>query len=99
MTMVSIPRSPDGVHDCVVIGAGPAGTMAALYLQRFCRDVIVVDAGSSRTRYIDSSRNCPGFPYGIGGQELLERLRRQADAHGVEIVRDRVTRVRAIGLP
>ena len=93
--MTTVPISPsDCVRDCVVIGAGPAGTMAALYLQRFCRDVIVIDAGSSRTRYIDSSRNCPGFPYGIGGKELLERLRQQADTHGVRVVPDRVTRVR-----
>ena len=97
MTTIPIPDSPDAsVRDCVVIGAGPAGTMAALYLHRFCRDVVVVDAGSSRTRYIDSSRNCPGFPYGIGGQELLERLRSQADTHGLDVVQDRVLRVRLV---
>lgn len=98
MTTVPIPgTAPSNLHDCVVVGAGPAGTMAALYLQRFCRDVVVIDAGKSRTRYIDSSRNCPGFPYGIGGKELLERLRQQADTHGVEIVQDRVIRVRRAG--
>jgi thioredoxin reductase (NADPH) len=80
--------------DCVVVGGGPAGTMAALYLQRFCRDVVLVDGGRSRTRYIDSSRNCPGFPYGIGGKELLERLRQQADTHGVRIVPGQVLRLR-----
>jgi thioredoxin reductase (NADPH) len=95
MTTIPLPQAPGPcIRDCVVIGAGPAGTMAALYLQRFCRDVVVIDAGSSRTRYIDSSRNCPGFPYGIGGKELLERLRQQADTHGVEVVNDRVIRVR-----
>lgn len=96
MTIVPIPSpgTDPSLHDCVVIGAGPAGTMAALYLQRFCRDVVVIDAGMSRMRYIDSSRNCPGFPYGIGGKELLERLRQQAATHGIEVVADRVQRVR-----
>jgi thioredoxin reductase (NADPH) len=84
----------NAVHDCVVVGAGPAGTLAALYLKRFCRDVAVIDAGRSRTRYISASRNCPGFPYGIGGKELLERLRQQLQGHGVDVIGDRVLRVR-----
>jgi len=94
MTTVPIPTdAPADLHDCLIVGAGPAGIMAALYLQRFCRDVLVVDAGRSRTRWIDSSRNCPGFPYGIGGKELLERLRQQAEAHGVRVLSDQVLRV------
>lgn len=95
--MTTVPISPadeSAPLDCIVVGGGPAGTMAALYLQRFCRDVLLVDAGRSRTRFIDSSRNCPGFPYGIGGKELLERLRQQADTHGVRVVADRVLRLR-----
>jgi thioredoxin reductase (NADPH) len=95
--VTTVPIQPDddsAMLDCVVVGGGPAGTMAALYLQRFCRDVLLIDAGRSRTRYIDSSRNCPGFPYGIGGKELLERLRCQADTHGVRIVAQHVLRVR-----
>lgn len=97
MTTVPIRTAEPAMLDCVIIGAGPAGTMAALYLQRFCRDIVVIDAGRSRTRWIDSSRNCPGFPYGIGGKELLERLRQQADTHGVRIVHDRVLRLALAG--
>jgi thioredoxin reductase (NADPH) len=69
--------------DCVVVGAGPAGLMAAIYLRRFHRRIELVDDGRTRTRFIDRSHNVPGFPGGIPGPELLERLRSQlADARG-----------------
>jgi glycine/D-amino acid oxidase-like deaminating enzyme len=61
--------------DTLVIGGGPAGLTAAVYLARFHRSVRVVDAGESRASLIPVSHNYPGFPDGIGGLELLERLR------------------------
>jgi thioredoxin reductase (NADPH) len=70
-------------HDCVVIGGGPAGLVAATYLARFKRDVVLLDADRSRARYIPRTHNCPGFPDGIGGSELLQRLRAQAGGVGV----------------
>lgn len=63
--------------DCLIVGAGPAGLTAALYLRRFRRNVVVLDDGRSRALQIDRSRNVPGFPGGIGGSELLQRLRCQ----------------------
>lgn len=64
-------------YDCVVIGAGPAGLTAALYLARYRRRIIVFDGGRSRARWIPESHNCPGFPGGISGVALLERLQEQ----------------------
>ena len=69
-------------HDCIVVGGGPAGLVAAVYLARFRRDVRVIDAGASRASLIPTSHNCPGFPEGIGGIALLERLRAQAKRYG-----------------
>ena len=69
--------------DCLVIGGGPAGLTAAVYLARFRRDVAVIDSGESRARLIPKSHNYPGFADGIGGQQLLELLREQADGYGV----------------
>ena len=54
-------------HDCVIVGAGPAGLAAATYLARYRRDVAVVDGGDSRAARIPRSRNVPGFPHGISG--------------------------------
>jgi thioredoxin reductase (NADPH) len=71
--------------DCLVIGAGPAGLTAAIYLARFRRRIAVYDAGHSRASYIPRTRNYPGFPDGINGDELLERLRSQAARYGARV--------------
>jgi thioredoxin reductase (NADPH) len=66
------------ILDCLIIGAGPAGLTAAIYLSRFRRSVRIIDAGNSRASLIPISHNYPGFPEGISGEELLRRLRQQA---------------------
>lgn len=76
---------PEETLDCLIVGAGPAGLTAAIYLARYRRDVMVVDGGNSRARYIPVSHNYPGFPDGISGVDLLDRLRRQAAHYGVEV--------------
>ena len=72
--------------DCLIIGAGPGGLTAATYLMRFHRRILVVDAGASRARWIPTSHNCPGFPSGVHGTTLLERMREQATGYGTPIV-------------
>ena len=79
--------------DCLIVGAGPAGLTAATYLARFRRHILIADAGASRARWIPASHNCPGFPFGVAGNELLARFRLQADAYGVPEVRTRITRL------
>lgn len=79
------------IADCLVIGAGPAGLTAALYLRRFLRDVVVVDNGHSRAMAIETTHNFPGFPQGISGHALLQLLRTQLmDVQG-EVVDAEVT--------
>jgi thioredoxin reductase (NADPH) len=82
---------PGRVLDVLVIGAGPAGLTAATYLARFHRCIGVVDAGGSRARWIPTSHNCPGFPFGVAGTELLQKMREQAEGYGAEVVAGRVT--------
>ena len=69
--------------DCAIIGGGPAGLTAAIYLARFLRKIALVDGGESRAAWIPRSHNHPGFPTGIGGRDLLMRLREQAAQYGV----------------
>ena len=73
------------ILDCLIIGGGPAGLTAAIYLARFRLDILVVDAGKSRASWIACTRNVPGFPDGIAGTELLQRMRNQACKYGCEI--------------
>ena len=63
--------------DCVVIGGGPAGLTAAVYLARFRRRVVLFDTGASRSKLIPRSYNCAGFAEGISGHDLLLSLTRQ----------------------
>lgn len=72
--------------DCLIIGGGPAGLTAAIYAARFHLAVTLVDAGGSRAEMIPCTRNFAGFPDGISGHDLLQRMRRQAIKYGVEIV-------------
>jgi thioredoxin reductase (NADPH) len=71
--------------DCVVVGGGPAGLTAALYLARFRRTVLAIDGGRSRAAGIPRSHNHPGFLDGISGETLLQTLRTQASQYGAEI--------------
>ena len=81
------------VIDCLIIGGGPAGLTAAIYLARFHLDVLVVDAGKSRASWIPCTRNVSGFADGIKGTELLERMRDQACEFGAKIQGEFVTKL------
>jgi thioredoxin reductase (NADPH) len=81
--------------DCLIIGGGPAGLVAALYLGRYHRRTCVVDAGESRAALIPESHNYPGFN-GIGGPALLLRLAEQARRYGAEFVKGEVSTLRRL---
>jgi thioredoxin reductase (NADPH) len=83
--------------DAVVIGAGPGGLVAALYLARFERRFLVLDAGESRAAWIPISHNHPGFPKGVSGPDLLKRLRRHARRYGAVIKKACVDSLEASG--
>ena len=85
------------VLDCLVVGAGPAGLTAAIYLGRFRRRFVVLDAGQSRAAQIPVSHNHAGFPDGIAGAELLTRMREQALRYGARILRGTVRRLERQG--
>jgi thioredoxin reductase (NADPH) len=82
--------------DCLIIGGGPAGLTAAIYLARYRRNVLVIDEGESRARLIPESHNYPGFA-GISGPDLLAKLREQATGYGARLRKGRVEDLRRTG--
>lgn len=80
--------------DCIVVGGGPAGLTAAIYLARYHLSVVVFDDESSRAATIPISHNHAGFPDGISGVDLLARMRSQAENYGAKIERKKVMALR-----
>ena len=83
----------EDILDCLIIGGGPAGLTAAIYLARFHLDLLVVDGGKSRAAWIPCTRNVSGFTDGIKGTDLLQRMRDQACKYGAKIVTEHVTKL------
>jgi len=83
----------DPILDCLIVGGGPAGLTAAIYLARFHLDTLVVDGAKSRASWIPCTRNVSGFPDGIQGTDLLQRMRDQACKYGARIETEFITKL------
>ena len=79
--------------DILIVGAGPAGLTAGMYLARYRRDVRIVHDGRSRALWVPRSRNITGFPDGIVGADLIVRMSDHATRYGAEIVEGRVVEI------
>ena len=66
------------MDDCIIIGAGPAGLTAAIYLARFHLSIRLFDCNSSRAALIPRTHNHAGYPGGIKGTDLLALMQQQA---------------------
>jgi thioredoxin reductase (NADPH) len=84
-------------YDCVIIGGGPAGLTAAVYLARYRRRIVLFDGGGSRAALIPESHNYPGFPEGVSGPGLLRALRKQAETYGVTLISAAITELKREG--
>ncbi len=83
--------------DVIVIGGGPAGLTAAIYLSRFLLKTVVFDRGGSRASLIPMSHNHAGYPGGIAGPDLVARMRAQAEEYGTRFVDAEVCVLSACG--
>jgi thioredoxin reductase (NADPH) len=79
--------SENKVHEVVTIGAGPTALTAAIYTTREDIETLLLDKGvigglAAITDWVD---NYPGFPEGVAGLELADRLQKQAERFGAKI--------------
>lgn len=76
------------VYDLIVIGGGPAGLTTSIYAARENLQTLVIDSKGlgGQAGVTERLDNYPGFPEGIGGAELADRIVQQATRYGVELL-------------
>jgi thioredoxin reductase (NADPH) len=82
----------DPVYDCIIIGAGPGGLQAAIYLGRYNRSVLLLDRSGGRTWHAPHIENVLTHAH-ISGSEIVTRGMEQAKSFGVRIEWERVVAV------
>jgi len=80
------------IYDCIIVGAGPGGLQAAIYLGRFNRDVLLIDRGGGRTYH---ARHIENFltQKVISGKEIIEIGVEQARSFNVQFEKALVTKL------
>jgi len=83
------------MEDLIIIGAGPAGLTAGLYAARARLKTLMLERLSPGGQVLmtDWVENYPGFPDGISGFDLMDKMRRQAEKFGLDIKSTEVSRL------
>ncbi|MEA2038918.1 MAG: thioredoxin-disulfide reductase [Thermodesulfobacteriota bacterium] len=83
------------MEDMVIIGGGPAGLTAGIYAARARLEVVLLEklVAGGQIMTTDQVENYPGFPEGISGFELADRMKRQAEKFGLKIQDKDVSRL------
>ena len=86
----------DRIYDTIIIGGGPAGLTAGIYLSRARMDTILVEKMSPGGQAIltEIIENYPGFSKGISGPELMQNMEKQAVGFGLQIKFGQVIKIK-----
>jgi thioredoxin reductase (NADPH) len=89
------------VENTIIIGSGPAGYTAALYTARANLSPLVIEgfAWGGLLQQTTDVENYPGFPEGIMGPEMMQKLRDQAERFGARLLTDQAERVELASEP
>ena len=84
------------MYDVIIIGGGPAGLTAGLYSSRARMNVLMLEmlAPGGQVLNTDWVENYPGFPEGISGFELVDRMKTQSEKFGLRIENEEALRVK-----
>src|SRR6185503_13760629 len=93
-------------HKVVIIGSGPAAWTAAIYAARAHLAPVVFEGEPTREMipggqlmYTTDIENYPGFPAGVGGEELMSAMRQQAIRFGTKVITESITNVELTSHP
>src|SRR5699024_6490667 len=99
-TTAATQDDPGRVHEVVIVGSGPAGYTAAIYAARAnLAPVVIAGAVTAGGALMNTTEveNFPGFPEGVMGPELMDKMQTQAEKFGATVIYDDATSVDLTG--